>query len=45
MKEYMSNEQLIDYLISKKVNVINLLTLRYLKYLVKSGLNGQNSCT
>ena len=23
MKEYMSNEQLIDYLISKKVNVIN----------------------
>ncbi len=23
MKEYMSNEQLIDYLISKKVNIIN----------------------
>ncbi|EMW89703.1 hypothetical protein AB73_4008 [Escherichia coli 3-020-07_S1_C3] len=29
----------------KKVNVINVLMLSYLKYLVKSGLNGQNSCT
>ncbi|EFK01887.1 hypothetical protein HMPREF9535_02042 [Escherichia coli MS 78-1] len=28
-----------------KVNVINVLMLSYLKYLVKSGLNGQNSCT